>query len=173
MNRARLTRPVAFLALLALARCGPIVVKCPPDDTPVVLPRSCVDGFEGFAAEKIAKLKVDIEYMKVRVGADAELGSKIAQLGESMNQFTLMYRAAWVGACNARRSAPCDAASRAKILEIEQTLVELIGKANGELARAKGVTEAAGGTVPADPEKKQEIRSCIEKAKDSLTAKPE
>ena len=162
--------PVAFLSLVALAACGPIVVKCPPDDTPVVLPRNCAQGFEVFAADKTAKFKVDLEYMKVRVGADAELGAKVAQLGDSMSQFTIMYRSAWVGACNARRAAPCDPTTRAKTLEIERALVALIAEAADALTKARNLADEAGGAAPADPGRRQAIKSCIEKARSTLSA---
>jgi hypothetical protein len=167
MNSARRVFAVALLALFALVSCGPIVVKC-PDGTPAVLPRDCAAGFEVFAAQKTAKFKVDFEYVKVRVGADAELGAKIAQLGDTMNQLTIMYRTAWLGACNAWRGAPCDPVTRAKVLEIEQNLVALMSKAADELAKARGMCDAAGG-VPADPAKKLEIKACLEKAKASLS----
>ena len=96
------------------------------------------------------------------------LGARIAELGESMNQLTIMFRTAWVGACNARRQAPCDVASRAKVLEIEESLVALIGQAAGEIEKAKGMCDAAGGAVPADPAKKLQIKTCLLKAKASL-----
>ena len=147
---------IAISSLAIISSCGsPEMIRdvCPPNNTPVYVPKDCSKGYELFTKNYQVSLSTSIETIKIKANINPTINQSISKLAQDLDQRTVRFRTAYIGLCQSQISEPCNTGLQEKILAARVKLTsqyEETEKSLSEISKKLDVlsrTSANAGTL--------------------------